>query len=215
MRELWKMKPSLPTVKGCLFLSKLLLRGCGTSPKTRGRHFLYSGMMASATYFIAHKTHLHSTHSRTKQNHFNPLITSLASPGSRTDRILNGNIPDTHHRRHLTNWPSPAMKYKPTEVTVIDLCRKTASVMRAQTLPVHSPAASSAGVAMWGFVEYVCDCFWTCLIFFGEWIHPNGNIYSSAHVSNIAVGCWDGLKAFFSLNKKIKWNKNSIVCAFV
>lgn len=194
MRELRKMKPSLLTVKGCFLLSKLLLQGCGTSPKTEGCHFLHSGMMASATYFIAHKTRLHSTHSHTKQNHFNPLITSLASPGSRTDRILSGNILDTHR---LMNWPSPTMKYKPTEVTVIDLCRKTASVMHAQAPPVHSPTASSAGVAMWGFVEYVCDCFWTCLIFFGEWIHPNGNIYSSAHVSNIAGGCWDGLKAFF------------------
>lgn len=214
MRELRKMKPSFPTVKGCILLSKLLLRGCCTSPKTGGCRFLYSGMMASATYFIAHKTRLHSTHSHTKRNNLNPLITSSASPGSRTDRILSGNIPNTHYRRRQ-NWPSPAMKYKPTEVTVIDLCRKTASVMHAQTPPVHSPTASSAGVAMWGFVEYVCDCFWTCLIFFCEWIHPNGNIYSSAHVSNIAGGCWDGLKAFFSLNKKMKWNKNSIVCTFV
>lgn len=47
------------------------------------------------------------------------------------------------------------------------------------------PQLAVYGGAMRGFVEHVCDCFWICLIFFGEWIHPNGNIYSSAHVCHI------------------------------
>lgn len=89
-------------------------------------------------------------------------------------------------------WPGPAMKYKPVEVTAIDLSRKAPSVMHAQKLPAHSPAARQYSVATRVFVGYVCDCFSTCLIFFGEWIHPNGNIYSSAHVSNMAGDYRDG-----------------------
>lgn len=47
------------------------------------------------------------------------------------------------------------------------------------------PQRAVHSVAMRGFVEYVCDCFWICLIFFVEWIHPNGNIYSPAHACQI------------------------------
>lgn len=47
------------------------------------------------------------------------------------------------------------------------------------------PQLAVCSVAMWGFVEYVCDCFWICLIFFVDWIHPNGNIYSLAHACQI------------------------------
>lgn len=73
------------------------------------------------------------------------------------------------------------MKRKPGEVAVIDPAgRKAPSAMRAG----DSQRRTAAQV----FVERVCDCFPTCLIFFGEWIRPNGNIYSSAHVSNVAGG---------------------------
>lgn len=65
-----------------------------------------------------------------------------------------------------------------------------------------APQLAQYSVAMRVFVDYVCDCFWTCLIFFGERIHPNGNIYSSAHVSNMAGDYRDGSWSnylFFSL----------------
>ncbi len=77
------------------------------------------------------------------------------------------------------------------------------------------PRLAVCSVAMWGFVEYVCDCFWICLIFFGEWIHPNGNIYSSAHVCQILQEITErDLEAclFFFLKKIIFFPKLVRLC---
>lgn len=51
----------------------------------------------------------------------------------------------------------PAMKYKPAEVIVIDLCRKTASVMHAQTLVFTKLQLLLYSVAMWSSVLHASN----------------------------------------------------------
>lgn len=68
--------------------------------------------------------------------------------------------------------PGPAMKYKPTEVTVIDLSRKVQSVMHAQKLPAHSPTACSVQRSHAGLCRL---CLWLFLNLFDIlwWVDPS------------------------------------------
>lgn len=85
---------------------------------------------------------------------------------------------------------SPAMKYKPTEVTVIDLCRKTPSVMHAQTQSVHRSTASCVQYSHVGLCKV---CLWLFLNVFDIlcWVDPSKWQYllSSTCVSNILGAC--------------------------
>lgn len=135
-------------------------------------------------------------------NKLEPLITSPSrvSLGSRGDEILSSNIP-LHH--HLTlHWPSPAMKYKLAEVTVIDLCRKTPSVMHAQTSSAHTP---TAGCVQWSHAGLCRVCLWLFLdVFDILWrVDPSKWQYlrCGTCVSNIAEDYWEKSQKmhFFSL----------------